>query len=77
METLAISKFKMYALKIIAEVAESKKSIIITKRGKAIVKIVPLKDACKKNEAGKLADTIIFEDDIVSPLGEEQWDVCN
>jgi len=77
METLAISKFKMYALKIIAEVAKSKKSIIITKRGKAIVKIVPFKDVNKKNEAGKLADTIIFEDDIVSPLGEEQWEVCN
>ena len=77
METLAISKFKMYALKIIAEVAESKKSIVITKRGKALAKIVPFKDIEKKNEPGKLADTIIFEDDIVSPLGEEQWEACN
>ncbi len=77
METLAISKFKMYALKIIAEVAQSKKSIIITKRGKAIAKIVPYKDLDRKNEAGKLANTIIFEDDIISPLGEDQWEVCN
>ncbi len=77
METLAISKFKTYALKIIAEVAESKKSIIITKRGNPLVKIVPFKDINKKNKSGKLADTIIFEEDIVSPLGEKQWEVCN
>ena len=77
METLAISKFKMYALKIIADVAQSKKSIIITKRGKAIAKIVPFKDITNTNEAGKLADTIIFENDIVSPLGEDSWEACN
>jgi antitoxin (DNA-binding transcriptional repressor) of toxin-antitoxin stability system len=67
----------MYVLKIIAEVAQSKKSVVITKQGKTISKIVPFKNVDKKNKPGKLADTIIFKDDIVSPLGEEQWEVCD
>jgi len=76
MHTIAVSKFKTYALKVIAEVAQTKKSVVITKRGKAIAKIVPLSDTKKANQPGKLADTLIFEKDIISPLGEDQWEVC-
>jgi prevent-host-death family protein len=78
MQTMAISKFKTQALKLITEVAQSQESIIITKQGKAIAKIVPFAraDNGNKNQPGKLANTLIFENDIISPLGEELWEAC-
>jgi prevent-host-death family protein len=78
MKTMAISKFKTQALKLIAEVAQSQKSIVITKQGKAIAKLVPFTEADNgnKNQPGKLANTLIFEKDIISPLGEDQWEAC-
>ena len=48
MQTMAMSKFKTYALKIITEVSQNQESVIITKRGKAIAKIIPLTDFEKK-----------------------------
>ena len=78
MKTMAITKFKTQAFKLIDEVAQSQKSIIITKQGKAIAKIVPFteSDNGNKNQPGKLASTLIFEKDIISPLGEELWEAC-
>ena len=76
MQTMAMSKFKTYALKIITEVSQTQESVIITKSGKAIAKIIPLTNFEKKNIPGKLANTLIFEKDIISPLGEEQWEAC-
>ena len=70
MKTMAITKFETQAFKLIDEVAQSQKSIIITKLGKAIVKIVPFTEADNgnKNQPGKLASTLIFEKDIISPI---------
>ena len=76
MESIAISTFKTYALKLIAQVAQTHESIIITKRGKPIAELSPYSDKRSKPQAGKLANTLVFEKDIVSPLGEEMWDAC-
>ena len=76
MKTMAISQFKAYALKILDQVANSKESIVITKRGKPLAEVVPFRDPSKKPEPGKLADTLVFEKDLVSPLGENMWDSC-
>lgn len=76
MQPMPISKFKANALKLIAEIARTKESIIITKRGEAIAKVVPVSDKEKQNIPGKLSKTLIFEKDIISPLGEEQWESC-
>lgn len=76
MKTLAISKFKTNALKIIDEVSKFQESIVITKRGKAVAEIIPFRSS--KNEAipGKLASTLIFEKDIISPLDKDIWEAC-
>jgi prevent-host-death family protein len=76
MKTMAISKFKAYALKILDQVAKSQESIIITKRGKPLAEVVPFRKSDKNPVPGKLADTLVFEKDIVSPLGEDMWDAC-
>lgn len=76
MKTMAISKFKAHALKILNEVAKSQETIVITKRGKPIAQVVPHRKPEMKPTPGKLADTFVFEKDIITPLGEELWEVC-
>jgi len=75
MKTMAISEFKSHALRVLDNIAKSQESLVITKRGKPIVQIEPFHQPTSKSVPGKLADTILFEEDIVSPLGEEIWEV--
>ena len=76
MKTMAISHFKSHALKILDDVSRFKESVVITKRGKPIAQVVPFRDSEEQSEPGKLADTLVFEEDIVSPLGDDFWDSC-
>ncbi len=75
MKTMAISQFKAHALKIVDQVAQNHEGIIITKRGIPLVQITPYQDKRSVTEPGQLADTLVFEEDIVSPLGEDMWKV--
>lgn len=74
MVKMAISEFKANALKTINQIAKTKEPIIITKRGKPLAQVVPYVESNDTNQPGKLADSVIFEKDIVSPLGEEMWE---
>ena len=77
MKTMAISQFKAHALKIIDQLSQTNESIVVTKRGKPLALITPYKDTTKKIKPGQLSDTFVFEEDIVSPLGEDMWEVCS
>ena len=74
MKTMAITEFKMHALQVIGEVAETREPVVVTKRGKPLAEIVPFAE--KKPSPGKLAEALVFEHDIVSPLGEDLWNIC-
>ena len=74
MKTFAITNFKAHALKILGQVAKTKQSIIITKRGTPIAEIIPF--SSKKPVSDKLSESLIFENDIISPIGENIWDAC-
>lgn len=74
MKKMAISEFKTHALKILNEITKSQETIIITKRGKPIAQVVPHRRPEMKSEPGKLADTLVFEKDIVTPLGKKIWE---
>ncbi len=74
MQTMGISQFKAHALRIIDQVAKTQETIVITKRGKPLARIIPYRDSVSDHRPGKLADALVFENDIVSPLGEEMWD---
>jgi prevent-host-death family protein len=76
MQTMGISRFKTHALKILDQVAITQESIVITKRGKPLAQLIPYRNLISDHKPGKLADTLVFENDIVSPLGEEMWDSC-
>ena len=78
MDSMGISEFKAHALRILDIIAKSHESLIITKRGKPLVKILPcmsdINDA--ESKPGKLAHTLVFEKDIISPLSEDLWESC-
>jgi prevent-host-death family protein len=74
MKTMAITDFKTHALGVLKRVSEGRESIVVTKRGKPIAEVIPYMES--KPVAGKLSDALVFEKDIVSPLGENMWDAC-
>ena len=78
MQTMPISQFKAHALKVIDQVARDHNSnILITKRGKPLARIIPYEEDKQIAKPGQLTDTLIFAEDIISPLGEEMWQACS
>ncbi len=76
MNDMGISQFKNHAVEILIRLAKTQENIIITKRGKPLARIIPYHDADMTPRPGKLANTLIFEEDIISPLGKEMWKAC-
>ncbi|MBN2337417.1 MAG: type II toxin-antitoxin system prevent-host-death family antitoxin [Acidobacteria bacterium] len=76
MKSMAISEFKAHALKVLDEVAKSRETVIITKRGIPIAEVGPHRGTNTKAVPGKLEHVFVFEKDIVSPLEEEEWEAC-
>jgi len=73
-EMISKSQFKPRALQYFREVEKTGKELIISDRGKPVLKIVPYtenpEDALKV-----LRDTVIIYDDPTEPVGLEDWDV--
>lgn len=67
--TVAAAEFKAKCLALLDDVAERGTILIVTKRGRAIARVVPLPDAARKGLRG----SVLAEDDIVAPIGED-WD---
>jgi len=75
MKTMAVSEFKAHALEVLGKVAETKEPVLITKRGKPLAEVVPFRGSDETPILGRLAHTLVFEGDIVSPI-DETWDAC-
>ena len=76
MKTMAISEFKAHALRVLGEVAATKESVVVTKRGTPVAEVVPYHGDEDRAVPGKLSEALVFEEDIVSPLGEDMWDAA-
>ena len=61
-------EFKADCLALLDEVARTGRELIVTKRGKPVVKVAPVNDG----ESPDLRGSVLWEDDIVSPI-EENW----
>ena len=72
MESLSVSEFKSKCLAVLQDVNKQKKRVVITKRGKPIVEVIPYEPGKKEIP---LRDTVIFMGDIISPVAEEDWEV--
>jgi antitoxin (DNA-binding transcriptional repressor) of toxin-antitoxin stability system len=76
MKTMGISEFKAQALRVLDLIAKSRESLIVTRRGKPLVQINPCGSENAVPQPGRLAETLVFEKDIVTPLGEDDWESC-
>lgn len=76
MKTMAVSDFKSRALRVLDEVARTKEPVVVTRRGEPLAEVLPFHGSDEKPLRGKLASTLVFEKDIVSPLGQSEWDAC-
>ena len=74
MNTMTVTSFKAHALEAIAGISESKEPLTLTKRGVPIVTVIPYPTAEVAPSPGSLSDMLAFENDIISPLGEDMWD---
>ena len=70
--TIGAGDFKAKCLQLLDTVAEQRETLVITKRGRPVAKLVPLPP--EKEIFGALAGSVMSESDIVSPLDVE-WDV--
>lgn len=74
MRTMTVTHFKTHALKVLSEVYQTRESVVITKRGKPLARVVPCTEEAP--EPGSLAETIVYEGDVISPVAEEDWESC-
>ena len=70
------AEFKAKCLKLIDEVAATHKPLIISKRGKPLVKLVPIVDETPKSLFGYMKGTDTIPGDIVAPHNET-WSAEN
>ena len=71
-EMISKSQFKPRALEYFREVEKTGKELIISDRGKPVLKIVPYNE--NPEEALKaLRDTVVKYDDPTEPVGLEDW----
>ncbi len=76
MKTMAISEFKAHALQVIGHVAKTRETVIVTKRGEPLAEVVPIRKSDTAPVPGTLSETLVFEKDIVSPIGDSDWGAC-
>ncbi|BFD46730.1 MULTISPECIES: type II toxin-antitoxin system Phd/YefM family antitoxin [unclassified Candidatus Tisiphia] len=70
---IAISQFKSHCLEIIEKLQVNGQSVIITKREKAIAKVLPI-DTKKVSLFGMLKNKAEIKADILEPI-DEKWNV--
>jgi prevent-host-death family protein len=66
------AEFKAKCLKLIDTVAATHEPLVISKRGKPLVKLVPIIDETPASLFGYMKGTVTIHGDIVAPL-DETW----
>ena len=72
MTRIAAGEFKAKCLKILDEVQQKRKHVVITKRGKPVAKLVPV-DESTESFIGSMKGTMEILGDIVAPIDVE-WE---
>ncbi len=76
MKTMAINEFKTHCRQVFGRVARTNETVVATKRDEPLVEVIPFRHNDESPMPGKLSETLVFEKDIVSPLGESIWSDC-
>ena len=72
-QAIAAGEFKAKCLHLLDEVQQSRKEIVITKRGRAVARLVPV-DEKVPSVFGRMKGTGVILGDIVSPM-HDVWNV--
>ncbi len=67
MKTIAAGKFKAQCLALLDEVAREHETILVTKRGKPVARVVPATEG-NPDLRERLKGSVLREEDIVSPV---------
>ena len=67
-KTIQAGEFKAKCLAILDEVNETGQTLVITKHGRPVAKIIPIEEPCS------LEGSVLFEEDLVSPI-LDTWDM--
>ena len=70
---ISAAEFKAKCLKLMDEIAKTRKPIVITKRGKPVAKLVAVEPEPRRPLFGYMAGTITCVGDIESPIDVE-WE---
>jgi prevent-host-death family protein len=63
---IAAGDFKARCLALLDEVEETGEELVVTKRGRPVARLVPIEPP------RSLIGSVLFEDDIISPI-EDEW----
>ena len=70
---VAATDFKAHCLSLMDRVAQTREEVVITKHGKAVARLVPVREEPAAEVFGCMAGTVVSMGDLVSPVGEP-WD---
>jgi prevent-host-death family protein len=71
MRTIAAGRFKAECLRLLDEVAETGETIVVTKRGKAVARLEPIK--APPSLVGSVT-FLVSDEELIEPI-LEPWDV--
>jgi antitoxin (DNA-binding transcriptional repressor) of toxin-antitoxin stability system len=74
MKTMGVTEFRDHVSREVDLVASSGEGVVLTKRGKPIAQVVPCLPDDMVPVPDRLADTLVFEGDILSPFPADMWE---
>lgn len=72
MTTHTVSYFRNHALQLLDEVAATGEELVITRHGKPLAHVAPVR-AKRQIRLGRLKGSMEIKGDVVGPLGEDDW----
>ncbi|MEA3054262.1 MAG: hypothetical protein QOG72_3165 [Sphingomonadales bacterium] len=70
---IGAAEFKAHCLRILDEVQRSGESVTITKRGKPVAEVTPVKATEQRSVIGALQGSVTRIGDIIRPAYEQRW----
>ncbi|MCE7872938.1 type II toxin-antitoxin system Phd/YefM family antitoxin [bacterium CPR1] len=71
---ISASEFKAHCLELLDRVRDHKQTIVITKRGKPVARLLPITDGPPQSILGSLSGLGRTNGDIVAPI-EDLWEL--
>lgn len=75
MKTLGISEFKTHCIQVLKDAHRLREPLIVTRRGKALVRIEPIPGPAGTRRLGALRDDLVIHGDLVQTDFAEEWEI--